>query len=413
MRTEPLTYRAQLQEQHQEGGDAPAPGNLDPSEGPVPDGAGDDDIINDILGDQKERRREPREPRERDRRREPPPEREEPTDELEDPPEPVDDPEPDEDPPDEDDDLDEEDIPEAAEREEEPVQGSTKAARAALKAGDIDKAFMLAFGKRPEEVAPNPHVWTAWRKANEREEQTRAAEKRQIASERAQFEQAAYQEKVRLNGYVEQLKPYEKYMVAEQAWQREGDPTHLVTIIQGITGMTYDEAQKVILTKTKRSPAERAMQQRLQQLEAKLQETTAEREHQQTQQTQAQIYQQDLAYIRQNVTGPITKIAKFEQRIYNVLAKTRNAAGLTLTVEQAAQKVIRAEKRKIENHPFVRRKPKPGTAPARTAARTPARGTGQRPPLRRDSQNNGAANKDAESDDDIISDILRNRRRVG
>lgn len=414
--TVPLIYRTQLQEQHQEAGDAPAALNTNPADGPVADGAGDDALINDILGDKAEQPRKERKERDRDRRREPEPTDEETPDDVE-----VDLPDDDEEPdttpePDDDEDLEDEDLPEAAEREQEAPQGSTKAARAALKAGDIDKAFMLAFGKRPEDVVPNPHVWTAWRKANDREEQTRRADRQTIAAERQQLNQDAHAERVKLHNTIEALKPYEKYYLAEQSWQRDGDPARLVDIIQGITSMTYDEAQKVILTKTRRSPAERAMAQRLQQLEQKLQETSQEREQQQQQQTQAQVYQGDLAYIRQNVTGPITKIPKFAERVYNVLSKTRSAAGLTLTVEQAAARVLKSERRRIENHPLVRRKPKEGKPGGKVsdAARTLAqRSSASRTPLRRDSQNNGARNKDAETDDDIISDILSNRRRAG
>jgi len=409
-----LTFRPQLQQQHQEAPDA-APANLDPTQGPVPDGAGDDDIINDILGD-----KPPREERRDKREKRPERERPEPVEDTEPEPDEVEvqeEEEPEDPVPDDDEDLEDEELPEAAERdEEEAPRGSTAAARAALKAGDLDKAFMLAFGKKPEEVVPNSHAWTKWRQANDREEQKRTIERRQLDGERVQFQQAAQAERLKLHQTIEALKPYEKFCVAEQAWHRDGDPGALVEIIQGITRMTYDEAQKVILTKTKRSPAEREMARKLRELETKLQETAQEREQREQQQSQAQVYQNDLNYIRQNVSGPITKLPKFAERIYNVLAKTRNAAGLTLTVEQAAKRVIRAEQRRVENHPFVRRKVKAGAVAASDAGRTlrEQRRTSQtRTPLRRDSQNNGAPNKETETDDDIIADILSNRRRAG
>lgn len=383
-------YRAQLQEQHQETeGAAPPPA----AEGgaPPPDGAGDDDIINDILKADKPARdkRPPREetedaePAEREVQEEEEPEEETPPDE------------------------DEEEADTTAEVEEgEEVTGDLAAARAALEDGDLDQACMLAFGKKPEELLPNAHVWTKWRAANDRALRKVQQDARAVQVERAQFNHEAQQQRIQIHNTIEALKPYEKYYYAEKAFEKDGDPSHLVTILEGIGKQPYNEIQKIILTKTRRSPTERALQERLAALEGKLQETQAERERATQQQTEAQVYQNDLAHIRQNVNGPVAKIPKFAERIYNLILKTRSPVGNTLTIEQAAERVARAERKRIESHPFVKKKKAPPAVSA--AARTLAARAGKKgPPLRRDSQNNGARRAGEESTDDIINDILK------
>jgi hypothetical protein len=388
-------YQAQLQEQHQEGeGAASAPPATEGA--PPPDGAGDDDIINDILKADKGAK---------DKRREPPPE---PEDDAE-PPAP----------------RDAEEEPEAEEDEPEPaaeeddietdageeVTGDLAAARAALDDGDLDKACMIAFGKKPEDLLPNSYSWTKWRAANDRAQRNIQKLEREHQGNVAQFNHAAQQERIKIHNTIEALKPYEKYYHAEQAFAKDGDPSHLVAILEGIGKQPYNEIQKIILTKTRRSPTERALQERLDALEGKLQQTSAERERETQQQTQAQVYQSDLQHIRQNVTGPVAKIPHIAERIYKMILETRSAVGNTLTIEQAAERVARAERKRIAAHPFVKQKGK--VPPAATAAgRTLAARAGNknRPPLRRDSQNNGSRRPEEMTTDDIVADILKGKQ---
>lgn len=388
-------YQAQLQEQHQEVGEpaaAPAAGDA-----PHVDGAGDDDIINDILGDKAKGEKDERRPRE--------PDPDEP-----DPDEPGEAaPEPEEDEPEED------DLDIAAEDDGEEPTGSLAAARAALEDGDLDKAFLLAFGKKPEELLPNAYTWTKWRAANDRAARKIAEQQRGVEAEQAQNRQWVQSERQKIHNTIEALRPYEEIHNARVAFKRDGDPSLLVKMIELTSELTYDEAQKIILTKTRRTPGERAMAARLQELEQRLHATTAEREQQTQRQTQEQTYASDLAHIRQNVSGEVSKIPRFAERIYNVLVKTRSAVGLTKTVEQAAQMVIAAERKRIANHPFVKKPGKKVPPVVSNAARTLAR-RGKPPgaPLRRNSQNNGAPNGAEETTDDIVADILKARtRRLG
>lgn len=387
-----LRYQPQLQQQQQEG--PPAAPAADQG-APEPNGAGDDALILDILGSGEP---EPETP-EREVQEEDEPEPETPPDDAADP-------EPDEE-------EDEEDEPLAAEADD----GDLAAARKAREEGNLEQAIMLAFGCKPEDLLPNPKAWTAWRKANEREDHRRRGEAQAFERDKQTAIGEIRNERIQIHNTIEQLKPYEKLYHAQQAWQREGDPAHLVALIEGITQMPYSEAQKIILTKTKRSPQERQMAERLQALERTLAEKETATQRQQEQQTTAQIYQQDLGHIRGAVSGEVTKVPKFAERIYNILVKTKGPLGITKTVEQAAAMVVRAERKRIAEHPFVK---KPGAkAPLRDkngkrvppsvsdAARRLAARSGA--PLRRNSQNNGAANAKDESTDDIVNDILRNK----
>jgi hypothetical protein len=374
----------------------------DPSEAPAaapapaaPAGPSDDDIIGDILGDKGKKP-------ERVNASEEEPEGEsaegnEPPAEEEDPDEPAD---------------EEADEPAVDDAEDEPADGDIAKARALLADGDIDAAFLLAFGKKPEELLPNNHTWTQWRTANDREAKRRRSEEQAIQTQRHQLHEEARSERLKIHNTIEQLKPYEKFYIAEQSWKREGDPQHLVTILEGVAQMPFNEIQKIILTKTRRSPAERQLQERLQELEHKLAATTTEREQQAQQLTQQQQYAADLGHIRQNVAGEVTKIPKFAERIYNVILQTRSAVGNTLTVAEAADRVVKAERKRIANHPFVRKPQKKVPAQVSSAARTLAsRGKPAGSPLRRNSQNNGASTSKDESTDDIVNDILKGKPR--
>lgn len=302
-----------------------------------------------------------------------------------------------------------------------PVDGDLPSvladARAALEAGDIDKAFELAFGKKPEDVQPDNKSWTKWRAANSKERSAIAKERADLGSERAQAQHWVTDQRNQINGLIEQLKPYEAHRVAAVAFQRDGDPAHLVKLIELASGMTYDEAQKAILTKTRRSPAERALQQKLAELEQKFQETSHQRAQQEQQHTSQQVYANDLHVIRAQVVSvpEIDKVPRFAERIYNVLVKTKGPTGLSMTPAEAARRVLAAERRKLEKHPLLAKK-NPVSQAAATLAKAKKKPTAPGAPLRRDSQNNGAKDQKAiESTDEIVADLLRGKtsRRLG
>jgi hypothetical protein len=306
--------------------------------------------------------------------------------------------------------------PDDAAEPEEDGGGTLAAARKARDEGDLDKAFKLAFGCKPEELFPNDKTWTKWRAANNKREQAFRQQESALAAERQQGQQWVLQQRQQISGIIEQLKPYEKYYLAEQAFRREGDPQVLVDIITGVSGMSYDEAQKMILTKQRRSPGERALQQQVQSLMQKLEEQERKKAEETQTLTQQQQYQADLTLIRGQLKGEVTKVPKFAERVYQVLVKTRTPTGLSMSVEEAGRRVLHAERQRIAKHPLVPKPPpKPEVSKAASTLAKARKDKAAPPPLRRDSRGNGTKEEGSETTDDIIGDILgkTSKRRVG
>jgi hypothetical protein len=298
------------------------------------------------------------------------------------------------------------------------LPSTVRAARKALEEGDIDKAFELAFGKKPEEIQPDNKMWTRWRAANDRELKKRSAKDLEL-TQREQNISAGHNQKVaQINQAIEQLRPYEKYFIAEQAFRRDGDPEQLVNIITGITGTDYDGAQKLILGKIKRSPEARVLQQRMQQLEQQLAEATKAKAENENKLSAEQVYANDIKYIETNVASVkgILQVPSYAKRIYKELIRTKGPLGLTLTPEQAALRVIGYERKRLANHPMLKgqRPANPVSQAASTLARARVgKGKPTGAPLRRDSQKTGAKDPAAvESTDDIVNDILKGKQRA-
>lgn len=301
-----------------------------------------------------------------------------------------------------------------------PVEGDLPQvlvdARAALEEGDLDKAFELAFGKKPEQVQPDNKAWTKWRAANAKERGAVAKERATLKNDTAQAQQWFATERQKINATIEQLKPYEAQHDAAVAFRRDGDPSHLVKVIELASGMSYDEAQKIILTKQRRSPGERHLAQQMAELQRKLEEATAVKQQQETQLSQQQVYANDLQTIRQQAASvaEVAKVPRYAERIYKVLTDTRTPTGLAMTVAEAAKRVVASERRRLAKHPLLKSAAKnPVSQAASTLAKArkkPVPGA----PLRRDSQNNGAKDTAAiESTDDIVADLLKGKRRAG
>lgn len=316
----------------------------------------------------------------------------------------------------EDDATDPEPEPDDSAPADEELSGDLAAARAAREAGDLDKACELAFGCKPEELQPDNKAWTKWRAANNRVEAAHAAKTQKLQADTAEAQAWFQTERGKLSATIEQLRPYEAHRQAALAFEKDGDPSHLVKLIELTTKLSFDEAQKVILLKQRRSPGERQLAEKLAELTRKLEETTAEKTKQTQQQTQRQIYDQDIQTIQAQVSKvpEITKVPRYAERIYQVLVKTKGPTGLTLTPAAAAQRVLAAERKRLASHPLLKAaKTNPVSqaastlAKARIVKRSPVT-TGA--PLRRDSQNNGAKDpKSLESTDDIVADILRQK----
>lgn len=299
----------------------------------------------------------------------------------------------------------------AAPADDEPDAKTLKAARKAADEGDLDKAFLLAFGKKPEELQPNTKVWTAWRKANERRDAEIAKQQQAVAAQQQQGQAWLQDQQRQLQGVIEQLRPYDAYFQLEQRFAKDGDYSAIVQMVEHATKLSWDEAQKLILTKTRLSPGERALKQKYEELLKKLEGQEQQKTEAQKQAEQQQAYQSDLATIRGQLSGEVAKVPRVAERIYAVLAKTRlPTGGLSMTIEEAGRRVLAAERRKLEKHPLLsgqrRQPPKKVSEAAATLAKARSGKKPPAPPLRRDSHGNGAIDEKTETIDDILGDIL-------
>jgi len=297
----------------------------------------------------------------------------------------------------------------------EPDSAALKAARKAADDGDLDTAFKLAFGKKPEELFPNDKRWTQWRAANNKRDRAFQAREQELNARDQQGQQWVSSQRQQISGIIDQLRPYEEIHQARVAFKQSGDPELLKAIIEKTAEMPYDEAQKIILTKSRRSPGERALAQQVQTLMQKLEEAERKKTEEAQQLTQHQQYQADLGLITSTLRGEVTKVPRFAERVYQVLVKTRTPTGLSMSVEEAGQRVLASERRKLAKHPLIKKPaPKPEVSEAARKLAS-AKKTKQSPPvLRRDSRGNGAVDERNESTDDILADILKsnNRRRA-
>jgi hypothetical protein len=295
---------------------------------------------------------------------------------------------------------------------DEPDAAALKAARKAADEGDLDKAFKLAFGKKPEELFPNDKVWTKWRAANNKREAAFQQREQTHRGEVQLAQQWVQGQRQQISGIIEQLRPYEEIHQARIAFKQSGDPELLKLIVEKTAEMPYDEAQKIILTKSRRSPGERALAQQVQTLMQKLEEKERKAAEESQQLTQQQQYQADIGIISSSLKGEVTKVPRFAERVYKVLVDTRTPTGLSMTVEEAGRRVLAAERRKLAKHPLL-----PKTSPkaeVSEAARKLAQSkkNKQPPVLRRDSRGNGAVDEKTETTDDILSDILPKKARA-
>lgn len=292
--------------------------------------------------------------------------------------------------------------------------GKLKAARKAAAEGDIEKAFKLAFGDNAEKLLSANKLFTGVRAAKAKAMRDVQAQQQQVVLREQQATQWVQSQRQQISGIIEQLRPYEEIHQARVAFKQSGDPELLKLIVEKTAEMPYDEAQKIILTKSRRSPGERALQQQVQTLMQKLEEAERKKAEESQHLTQQQQYQADLQLIGTQLKGEVTKVPRFAERVYQVLVKTRTPTGLSMSVEEAGRRVLASERRKLAKHPLL---PKvaaknPVSAAAATLAKAKAKKNAPAPALRRDSRGNGTVDEKSESTDDILRDILPRKARA-
>lgn len=304
--------------------------------------------------------------------------------------------------------------------DDEPEPGSLDEARAAIKAKDFKKLFEL-LGAKPEDLKLDPDAWTAWRAANARAGKRLKSEEKAAIERLSGWDANLKAQAAKLNQGAADLKAREEraapIVQALDDYEKNGDPTALVRVVERATGKPYDEAQKDILHKTRRSPTERRMADQLEAMAAELAELKSGASKPPPVDPE-RVKAQDMQIIGQRIEAAVTagsldkaapKIPHFAARVYNVLLKSRGPQGVTMTPEDAAAQVLRAERARITNHPFAKVRTK-------EAERPPTK-KGKTPPLRRDSQARGARIRPAdETNEDIIADLARKaklERRAG
>lgn len=303
----------------------------------------------------------------------------------------------------------------------------------ALEAGDLKKALRLALKVKPEALKFDAGKFAAGRQAQARERQKVealaakrngeiAAREQAHAAKETALTQREHKFQVEVNQWIERLKPYEVYYNAEQAWKADGDPKHLVTIIEGLTGKKYNDAQQIILKGERQDPRFSRMQAELEQMRRERQQEREEaqrirqaeeqRRQQEDQQRQQQMAVQaranDIATIKKALGDhEVTKLPRYEERVYKVLERfyDPNLKSPTISIEQAAKRVLRAEQKRVESSPFYVKPVAPAVEDKPPKAATP------RPALRKDSQNNGAQVEEL-STEELIQDIARQAQRA-
>lgn len=272
--------------------------------------------------------------------------------------------------------------------------------QALLKAGNLKAALKLATGQDPAAFAINEAKYTAFRQHEARERQKTRQAALKVETDRRNLQ-------AEVQRTVAQLQPFAKLQQAAQAYQQSGDTRHVRAIVEGLMGRPYNEAQKALLADEKRSPSEQAMASRLEQIQRELAELKQGGQKQQQTQTAEQIYARDIEWlggqVRQLGDSELAAIPKVSERIHRVLMASRDPVGgrVTLTVEEAAERVKAGERRRVEKSPFFRRVVK--QAPAPKPAASPA-------PLRRDSRQTAARVGDP-TEEEIIQELISQTQR--
>lgn len=288
--------------------------------------------------------------------------------------------------------------------------------RKAIKGKDFKKAFEL-LDVDPKDLDLDEKAWTSWRAANAREHKKLKASEQAAIQRLSGWDQNLRAQDADIQKKTQELEAREAraapIVKAIEEYEKTGDPTHIVAIVERATGKAYDEAQKDILHKVRRSPGERRLQEQLEAVTKRLEEMQAggqKPDEQQPPDPEA-VAQKEIQWVTQNLDqaiaqGLVSKDAKAvphaAQRIRNLMIKTKGPTGPTLTVDQAARQVLKAERARLQNHPLARvQKPKEAPAP---------RGKGKRngAVLRRDSRNEGTGVRDGkDSNEDIIQSVLK------
>jgi cytochrome c1 len=159
-----------------------------------------------------------------------------------------------------------------------------------LAAGKKWAEFFSKLGLKPEDLKLDTAGWTNWRKANDAERRKLREQEQEVTQKLTGWRDQLLSAQGQLEQRAAKLKEGEariaKYVQAEEAFRKDGDPTHLVELVEAVSEVPFDEANRMILHKIRRTPGERALAKRLEE-EARKREELEQRLAQQQQAPQA------------------------------------------------------------------------------------------------------------------------------
>ena len=131
-------------------------------------------------------------------------------------------------------------------------------------------------------------------------------------------------------------------------YHETGDTAFLVELLEQETGESYDELQKAILERRRRSPAEARAMKEAAELRERLERLEREREEKTSAQTAEQVVARDKATIATRLQGTeVANVPRFVERIYARLDASRSggpgsATPATITLEDAAGALLKS-----------------------------------------------------------------------
>jgi hypothetical protein len=194
----------------------------------------------------------------------------------------------------------------------------------------------------------------------------------------------------------------------KQQYEQTHDTGPLVKMVEELTGASWNDFQKAVLHGQRLNPGQQKLQRELDEVRQELARRRQQEEQQAQARTAAETRAADVAQIAEMLKHErVSRVPKYAERVYRVLESTMVNGRLSMSVEQAGERVLKAERDRVRSSPFFKQEKR---EPAAESA-APAEKARARPSLRRDSQNNGAQSGE-ETDDQIINDIIGQQRRA-
>lgn len=240
--------------------------------------------------------------------------------------------------------------------------------------------------------------WREYRLETESRDKAHRADVATLAQERADF-QTWIKDTV-----APKLQPAIRVMKAMDAFAK-GDVGALREVIEAGTGQPLDKGTKMLVQGTKTSAAEQRLNAKIADLEKKLETKESQETEQQTAARREAAVTKHLENLTEELEGhPVTKLKGFEKKVFAVQRKSYDPKlkAFKLSPEEAANKVVRIEKRRLaelraldEDEPTKPAATKPKAEGARVFA------------LNRGDSSESGALPDDESDEDILKDLDR------